>query len=270
MGNCGNFTKPTKNYKLITNRFNTYGELEKALKDCGLESSNLIIGIDFTKSNMTNGGAPYFQSPNLHNLCPSPNLYQQVITMIGNTLSNFDDDQLIPTYGFGDLYTTDKAVFSFLTDPNTRCDCPCYTLNQVLDTYTTIANEFALGIRQMSGPTSFAPIIRKAIEIVRQTKSYHILLIIADGEITNKRESIEAIVEASYVPLSIVCIGIGKANFATMETFDDDIKERKFDNFQFVDFYKTMKGAENSEYEFAKQALMEIPDQYDYIKKHIL
>jgi hypothetical protein len=125
----------------------------------------------------------------------------------------------------------------------------------------------------MSGPTSFAPIIRKAIDIVKVNKSYHILLIICDGAVTNIKDTKDAIIEASKYPLSIVCIGVGKGdngNWDTMEKFDDDLPERDFDNFQFVPFYNKMIKSENAEVEFAKHALMEIPDQYEYIKTRLL
>jgi len=140
-----------------------------------------------------------------------------------------------------------------------------------LAVYNTIINNFASGTMTMSGPTSFAPIINRAIDIVYQLKSYHILLIIADGAIDEgKQETIDAIVKASHYPLSIICIGVGKADFSVMKEFDDEIPERAFDNFQFVDYYKTMQQCENEEIEFAKHCMMEIPEQYDYIKKNLL
>lgn len=55
-----------------------------------------------------------------------------------------------------------------------------------------------------------------------------------------------------------------------MEHFDDEIKGRQFDNFQFVHFYEVMsEESENKRADFAKHAMMEIPVQYDFIKKHM-
>ncbi len=49
----------------------------------------------------------------------------------------------------------------------------------MLDRYTEITPHV-----QLAGPTSFAPIIYEAISIVRQSKEYHILVIVADGQVT--------------------------------------------------------------------------------------
>ncbi len=52
-----------------------------------------------------------------------------------------------------------------------------------------------------------------------------------------------------------------------MEEFDDGLPQRKFDNFQFVPFYKTLSRAENREVDFAMAALQEIPEQFTLIRK---
>lgn len=58
-------------------------------------------------------------------------------------------------------------------------DQPCASLDQALDRYASIAPAVSL-----SGPTSFAPLIRKAIEIVQDSGEYHCLVIIADGQVS--------------------------------------------------------------------------------------
>jgi len=40
------------------------------------------------------------------------NPYQEAIAIIGETLEEFDDDKLIPAFGFGDVATKDRHVFS--------------------------------------------------------------------------------------------------------------------------------------------------------------
>jgi len=118
-------------------------------------------------------------------------------------------------------------------------------------------------------------LIREAIKIIQQAKSYHILVIIADGQITPDSEYCQAttetsnaIVDASSYPLSIIVVGVGDGPWEQMEIYDDELPERKFDNFQFVDFFKEVQGdAQFADANFALAALQEVPEQYYYIKK---
>jgi hypothetical protein len=53
----------------------------------------------------------------------------------------------------------------------------------------------------------------------------------------------------------------------SVQKFDDELPERRFDNFQFVDFHRVMRNAENREVAFSVAALQEIPDQYKEIQR---
>lgn len=256
-----------RKYSRIDDNYNTLGQVTDALARAGLESSNLIVGIDFTKSNEWTG-ARSFHRRSLHHIGDEPNPYEQAISIIGRTLSKFDEDNLIPCFGFGDASTHDQEVFSFFPDERF-----CEGFEEVLARYRELVPQLRL-----AGPTSFAPVIEMAITIVEQSGGqYHVLLIIADGQVTRsvdtdrgqlspqEKKTVDAIVKASEYPLSIVVVGVGDGPWDMMREFDDNIPARAFDNFQFVNFTELMSknmDPSRKEAEFALSALMEIPSQY--------
>ncbi|CAI9780614.1 unnamed protein product [Fraxinus pennsylvanica] len=259
--------KLDRRYSRIADNYNSLEEVTEALARAGLESSNLIVGIDFTKSNEWTGKRSY-NSRSLHHIGSGLNPYEQAISIIGRTLAAFDEDNLIPCFGFGDASTHDQDVFSFY--PAERF---CNGFEDVLSCYKEIVPNVKL-----AGPTSFAPIIEMATTIVEQSGGqYHVLLIIADGQVTRsvdtesgrlssqEQKTVQAIVEASKFPLSIILVGVGDGPWDMMKEFDDNIPAREFDNFQFVNFTEIMSRRvqqSRKETEFALSALMEIPSQY--------
>ena len=63
-----------------------------------------------TNSVNRRAGKSSFNGMSLHHIGSVPNPYEQAISIIGQTLSAFDEDNLIPCYGFGD----GKSYFFFV------------------------------------------------------------------------------------------------------------------------------------------------------------
>jgi hypothetical protein len=120
-----------------------------------------------------------------------------------------------------------------------------------------------------SGPTHFAPIINKVVGEIKNEEdimNYHVLMILTDGKIEDIQETVDALVEGSFLPLSVIIIGIGdNPDFKDMEKLDGDDDplisskgiKRQRDLVQFVPF----KNFEGDEKKLTEEVLDEIPRQ---------
>ena len=221
----------------------------------------LSIGIDFTGSN----GHP-LDDGTLHSIKGGkPNDYERAIIACGNIVAHYDYDQLFPVYGFGAIVNS-----SFNKEPsmcfnlNFKDNPDIYTVNNILKTYHECIEQNKL---TFAGPTNFAPLIRTAISKINKKNifEYHILMILTDGIIDDLQDTIDILVEGSFLPLSVIIIGIGNEDFKKMEILDgDDVPLRsrtgqiwQRDLVQFVPFSKYQNDAKI----LAMEVLAEIPKQ---------
>eukprot|EP01025_Chloroclados_australasicus_P059379 TRINITY_DN7505_c0_g1_i1.p1 TRINITY_DN7505_c0_g1~~TRINITY_DN7505_c0_g1_i1.p1 ORF type:complete len:319 (-),score=33.02 TRINITY_DN7505_c0_g1_i1:769-1725(-) len=248
----------------IPDHYTSVQDIYQDLQEQGLEQSKIILGLDFSLNNMQ--GKSNRQS--LHTITDGkPNLYEEVLALLGKMLKGFNEDGQLPVYGFGDRSTEDKLVFPFMNG-----DEQLEGFDSVIDRYRWLAPSI-----ELYGPTSFAPLLIRSTQLVEQSGLYyHMLIIIASGSFDPLliEENKRALIHASKYPLSIVFIGIGEAVWHGVEYFDNKVHHRVFDNFQFVDYThlkqeKERRGwtQERFEKEFALRVLMEVPEQFKLIQK---
>lgn len=238
----------------------TIEDVQLGLRAAGLEKCQLIVGIDYTKSN-TWTGARSFGGRSLHALVDGVmNPYQTVIQTLGETLAVFDDDGQIPVFGFGDKTTQDRSVFP-LNANDVAPELPGF--DAILSCYAATTPSIRL-----DGPTSFAPIINRAMDLVLEGEhgTFTILVIITDGAVTDEEATREAIVRACNVPMTILVVGVGDGPWEAMEEFDNELPERAFDNLTFVAFDDVMRTYDGSLVVFAEEALRETPTQYKAVR----
>uniref|UniRef100_A0A8C5CF13 Copine-3 n=1 Tax=Gadus morhua TaxID=8049 RepID=A0A8C5CF13_GADMO len=125
---------------------------------------------------------------------------------------------------------------------------------------------------KLYGPTSFSPIINHVACFAKQAmqqntaSQYFVLLIITDGVITDMDQTRSAIVNASRLPMSIIIIGVGGADFSAMEFLDGDDgmlrsttgEAAMRDIVQFVPFRQFQRAPREA---LAKSVLAEVPGQ---------
>uniref|UniRef100_A0AAQ5XNN9 C2 domain-containing protein n=1 Tax=Amphiprion ocellaris TaxID=80972 RepID=A0AAQ5XNN9_AMPOC len=210
------------------------------------------------------------QPTSLHYMSPyQMNAYAMALKAVGEIVQDYDSDKLFPAYGFGAKLPPDgKISHAFPLNSNTE-DPNCVGIEGVLEAYFQ-----SLRTVQLYGPTNFAPVINQVARCAAEVtdgSQYFVLLMITDGVISDMAQTKEAVVNASSLPMSIIIVGVGPAEFDAMEELDGDevrVSSRgrfaERDIVQFVPFRDYIDRSGNqvlSMARLAKDVLAEIPDQ---------
>uniref|UniRef100_A0AAR2KS02 C2 domain-containing protein n=1 Tax=Pygocentrus nattereri TaxID=42514 RepID=A0AAR2KS02_PYGNA len=216
------------------------------------------------------------QSTSLHYMNPyQMNAYAMALKAVGEIIQDYDSDKMFPALGFGAKLPPDGRV-SHEFPLNGNIENPyCNGIEGILEAYHQ-----SLKTVQLYGPTNFAPVVNHVARYaaaVQDGSQYFVLLIITDGVISDMSQTKEAIVNGAKLPMSIIIVGVGQAEFDAMVELDgDDIrissrgKLAERDIVQFVPFRDYMDRTGNhvlSMARLAKDVLAEIPDQFiSYMK----
>jgi len=223
----------------------------------------LLLAIDFTGSNghwLDRGTLHYIREET------GTSQYMDAISDVGRIVEVYSDDKIFASWGFGAVVGQVQRVNHCF--PLTLTDnAHVRGTEGVLGTYRNALNSKQL---QFSGPTLFEHIIKAGASVAKSQTAekmvYNVLMILTDGVINDMQKTIDAIIDASNLPLSIIIVGLGKANFKNMEKLDADDtplvsskgKRMNRDIVQFVpyrDFVRAGPGA------LAESVLAELPNQ---------
>ncbi|TKS88510.1 Copine-4 [Collichthys lucidus] len=237
-----------------------YSFLDYIMGGCQIQ---FTVAIDFTASN----GDPR-NSCSLHYIHPyQPNEYLKALVAVGEICQDYDSDKMFPAFGFGALIPPDFKVSHDFAVNFDEDNPECAGIQGVVEAYQNCLPKI-----QLYGPTNIAPIIQKVASSAseemhtKEAMEYFILLILTDGVITDMADTREAIVHASHLPMSVIIVGVGNADFTDMQILDGDdgiLRSPKGepvlrDIVQFVPF-KDFKHA--SPAALAKSVLAEVPNQ---------
>lgn len=223
----------------------------------------LTVAIDFTLSN----GEPSKPS-SLHYLDMQKNEYLKAINSVGSILQYYDSDKQIPVLGFGaEIPPYHKVANHCFALNGNIFDPEVDGIGGVVEIYKHAINRVNL-----YGPTNFSPILKivnqmtEQMNCSQQDQKYNILLIITDGIISDLQKTIDEIVYGSELPLSIIIVGVGSADFTAMDQLDADEaplysttykKQMAADIVQFVPF----RDFADNPMLLAKETLEEVPGQ---------
>ncbi|KAG7494474.1 copine-8-like isoform X2 [Solea senegalensis] len=173
---------------------------------------NFTVAIDFTASN----GNPS-QSTSLHYMNPYQlNAYAMALKAVGEIIQDYDSDKMFPALGFGAKLPPDGRV-SHEFPLNGNIENPyCNGIEGILEAYHQ-----SLKTVQLYGPTNFAPVVNHVARYaaaVQDGSQYFVLLIITDGVISDMAQTKEAIVNGAKLPMSIIIVGVGQAEFDGTQT----------------------------------------------------
>uniref|UniRef100_A0A3P9NMD8 Copine-3 n=1 Tax=Poecilia reticulata TaxID=8081 RepID=A0A3P9NMD8_POERE len=228
-----------------------------SLSLCGAQ-----IAIDFTGSN----GDP-ISPQSLHYISPDGyNEYLQAIWAVGNVIKDYDSTKMFPVFGFGAQIPPSWQVSHEFPINFNPANPFCAGIEGVVQAYRQCLPQVKLW-----GPTNFSPVINHVACFARQAlrqnaaSQYFVLLILTDGVITDMDQTRVAIVEASRLPMSIIIVGVGGADFDAMEFLDSDDKlllsptgdAAARDIVQFVPF----RHFHGNSVALAQSVLAELPDQ---------
>lgn len=246
---------------------------------------DFTIAVDFTASNINQGlHADGRDSP-----------YGIAIEQIGSVIEQYDSDKQYSMFLFGALLdrgnpSTEPPIEGlpgFVNSIEVTTQEP-HNTQALLDAYDmmvrwcdTILVPNGRGSAHQGcyyGPTNYHNVIEATVQDLRRTTAskaargkniYKVLVVVTDGTPHDEQETMQELIKAAQLPISVIFVAVGSADFSALQRFDGDGGD--FSNWpraagasrrgpprdvvQFVDFPEGDRNA------LSRETLKEIPNQ---------
>ncbi|BHF72303.1 hypothetical protein SprV_0401536700 [Sparganum proliferum] len=246
-------------------------------------SINVVVGVDLSSHVPPTGHNAHLFSDALAaaKSAVTCSEYAIAIQAVIEILQEYDSDELFPAYGFGIRAAPEGKIthtFPLTGDPNNPS---CKGVSGVLAAYNRVASDV-----RGTAPPNFSPLIKLVNDMARGShgsSKYFVLLILTTGLVDDWVETRRAVIEASFLPVSIILIGVGGGKFEELQILDQDFALLKVgheqacrDNVQFVQMRRFLRLAADGSDEIrwnkvglAKDVLAELPSQImDYFTRN--
>ena len=183
---------------------------------------------------------------------------------VGMVVEPYDSDRSFPVFGFGGIprHAGINGVSHCFAMNGNAASPEIIGIQEIVSTYRATLPQIGLG-----GPTLFAPLLTEFRNCVASQAAqcvYQTLLLLTDGAIHDMPETIDLVCELARMPCSIIIVGVGNADFSSMEELDGDggrLRDSRGqaaarDIVQFVEYNQAVRMGNLSE-----QVLKEVPGQ---------
>ncbi|VDL88957.1 unnamed protein product [Schistocephalus solidus] len=246
-------------------------------------SINVVVGVDLSNHLPPTGQNAHFFSDALAaaKSAVTCSEYAIAIQAVIEILQEYDSDELFPAYGFGIRAAPEGKITHTFPLTGDQNNPSCKGVSGVLAAYNRVAADV-----RGTAPPNFSPLIKLVNDMAREShgsSKYFVLLILTTGLVDDWVETRRAVIEASYLPVSIILIGVGGGKFEELQILDQDFALLKVgreqacrDNVQFVQMRRFLRLAADGSDEIrwnkvglAKDVLAELPTQImDYFTRN--
>jgi hypothetical protein len=143
-----------------------------------------------------------------------------VIRSLGDIIQCYDYQGLYGGFGFG-AKLMPRYELSHCFNLNINSIVPyCDGVNEIISSYRSVMRSI-----EFDNPRNFASVINHVLQLTKNFqdgKHYFVLTVITSGCNSDNADTLDAIVKASAMPLSIIFVGIGNSAFSSLKRLSGD------------------------------------------------